>query len=71
LIVRLVLARRDSSRLPMCFGNELRSPDVRDPNLHGPKPLGAQPPPMLTYSIPGARHAAMLHVTRGLLNWQR
>ncbi len=63
LIVRLVLARRDSSRLPVRLGDELRSPHVRNPYLNGPEPLGAQPPPMLAYSIPGCWPCRTSHVT--------
>jgi len=67
LIVRLALARRDSHRLPMRFRDKLRSPHVRNPDLNLPETLGAQPPPMLTHSIPSVRHAEMLDVTTGVL----
>ncbi len=53
-----------AGRLSVCFRDKLGGTHVRDPDLHGPEPLGAQPPPMLAYSIPGVRHQQMSHVTK-------
>jgi len=49
LVVGLVLARCDGSRLPVSFRDEFRCPYVGHPDLNRPKALGAQTLAVLPY----------------------
>jgi hypothetical protein len=67
LVVGLVLARCDGSRLPVSFRDEFRGPYVGHPDLNRPKALGAQTLAMFADPLSCASHTAMLHVTNAIL----
>ncbi len=51
LVVDLMLAGGDGSRLAVSFPDKFRRPDVGHPNLDGSKPLRAQPLAMFAHSL--------------------
>ena len=64
LVVGLVLAGRDGSRLAVSFRDEFRGPYVGHPDLNRPEALGAQTLAMFADPLSCASHTAMLHVTK-------
>jgi hypothetical protein len=63
LVVSLMLAGRDHSRLAVSLRDKFRRPHVGHPNLDRPKPLRAQPLAVFAYPLPCASHKLTLHVT--------
>jgi len=63
LVVGLVLAGGDGSRLEVSFRGEFWRPYVGHPDLNGPETLSAQALAMFAYPFACTSHVPMLHVT--------
>ena len=53
LVVAFAFTRCDCGRLSVCFGDELRSADIRHPDLHRAQSLAAQTLAVLTDPVTG------------------
>ncbi len=74
LVVDLMLAGGDGSRLAVSFRDKFRRPDVGHPNLDGSKPLRAQSLAMFAHPLSrisqqSGKAAGAVHVPRGLLEF--
>jgi len=63
LIIELLLTRGDGSRLSVRLGDELGSPHIGHPELHGSKSLPPEPVSVLTDTLTGGGYVLVLHVT--------